>query len=92
MWIIFITIIFCLPTANPVTSQTLNYTAVAVGIIAVFALTSWVITARTWFIGPLREIEAERQGIDISEPGAYEKAIEAGNIGGNQKEKLESSS
>jgi amino acid transporter len=36
-WIGFITIIFCLPTTNPVTSQTLNYTVVAVGIIAIFS-------------------------------------------------------
>src|SRR6187402_1858828 len=42
-WIGFITIIFCLPTANPVTSQTLNYTVVAVGIIAIFSLTAWVV-------------------------------------------------
>lgn len=44
-WISFITIIFCLPTANPVTSQTLNYTVVAVGIIAIFSLGAWVLWA-----------------------------------------------
>lgn len=88
MWIMFITIIFCLPTANPVTSQTLNYTVVAVGIIAVFSLTSWILWAHRWFVGPLREIEAERQGIDISEPGAYEKAVEAGDLNGGAKKAL----
>lgn len=71
----FITIIFCLPTTNPVTSQTLNYTVVAVGIIAFVSLGVWVLSARKWFVGPLREIqEAERLGIDISEPGALEAA------------------
>ncbi|MCJ1472440.1 hypothetical protein MMC13_001088 [Lambiella insularis] len=57
LWIAFISIIFCLPTANPVTSQTLNYTVVAVGIIAVFALGSWVLSARKWFTGPIRQVE-----------------------------------
>jgi hypothetical protein len=74
-WIGFITIAFCLPTANPVTSQTLNYTVVAVGIIAVFSLSAWVLWARRWFVGPLKEIqEARRLGVDILEPGALEEA------------------
>ncbi|MCJ1391527.1 hypothetical protein MMC18_004391 [Xylographa bjoerkii] len=58
LWIGFITIIFCLPTTNPVTSQTLNYTVVAVGIIAIGALGSWFLSARKWFTGPIRQIEA----------------------------------
>ncbi|MCJ1381115.1 hypothetical protein MMC17_004224 [Xylographa soralifera] len=57
LWIGFITIIFCLPTQNPVSSQTLNYTIVAVGIIAIGALGSWFLTARKWFTGPIRQIE-----------------------------------
>ena len=48
----FITVIFCLPELNPVDSQTLNYTPVAVGIIFVAALGSWVLWARRWFTGP----------------------------------------
>lgn len=72
-WIGFITIIFCLPTTNPVTSQTINYTVVAVGIIAIFSLTAWVLWARKWFVGPLKEIEvAQRMGVDINEPGVLE--------------------
>jgi amino acid transporter len=74
-WICFISIIFCLPTANPVTSQTLNYTVVAVGIIAIFSLTAWVTWAHRWFVGPVREIqEANALGVDITAPGALEKA------------------
>lgn len=81
LWIGFITIIFCLPTANPVTSQTLNYTVVAVGIIAVFSLGSWVLWAHRWFVGPVREIvEAERQDVNIVEPGAFERAEADGKV------------
>ena len=79
-WIGFITIIFCLPTANPVTTQSLNYTVVAVGIIAVFSLTSWVTWAHRWFVGPVRELEeAAALGVDITAPGELEKAEAAVN-------------
>jgi amino acid transporter len=74
-WVTFITIAFCLPTANPVgecrgaalihrltlligqvDSQTLNYTVVAVGIVALGTFGSWFLWARKWFVGP-------RQGV-----------------------------
>lgn len=67
LWIAFITIIFCLPTTDPVTSQSLNYTVVAVGIIALFALGSWVITARKWFTGPIRQVEEMHGGEVVQE-------------------------
>jgi hypothetical protein len=60
MQVLFITITFCLPTANPVTSQTLNYTPVAVGIVAAGSLGSWFLWAHRWFKGPLRQIELEQ--------------------------------
>lgn len=73
-WIGCITVVFCLPTSNPVSEQTLNYTVVAVGIIAVGALTSWVLWAHRWFTGPAEEVaEAMRVGVDPTEPGALEK-------------------
>ncbi|KAK3934766.1 amino-acid permease BAT1 [Diplogelasinospora grovesii] len=73
-WIACITVVFCLPTANPVTSETLNYTVVAVGIIGVGAILSWVLWARRWFTGPAAEVaEAMRLGVDPTEPGALEE-------------------
>lgn len=81
MWIMFISIVFCLPTSNPVTTQTLNYTVVAVGIIAVFSVGAWVVSARKWFVGPLREAELELQ--QVSEPGVFEKEVEAGKSDGS---------
>jgi hypothetical protein len=68
-WIGCITVIFCLPTANPVTDQTLNYTVVAVGIIAGGSIFVWIISARKWFVGPAAEVtEALRLGVDLTEP------------------------
>lgn len=88
-WIAFITVVFCLPTSNPVTTQTLNYTVVAVGIIGIFAIGSWVLWARRWFVGPLPEAsEALRVGVDVSEPGALEQkeaeALQAVQAGGKE--------
>jgi amino acid transporter len=81
-WISFISIAFCLPTANPVTSQTLNYTVVAVGIIAIFSLASWVLWAHRWFVGPMKEIrEAQALGVDLLEPGALERAEAEAGLG-----------
>ena len=62
------------------TSQTLNYTPVAVGIIGTFAFGSWFLWARKWFVGPIRQIEAERLGIDIEDPGVLEEAEEQGKL------------
>jgi amino acid permease (GABA permease) len=74
LWIGFITIIFCLPNANPVNSQTLNYTPVAVGIVAAWAFGSWFLWARKWFKGPIRQIEAEVAGVNTDDPEAIDRA------------------
>lgn len=83
LWICFISIVFCLPTTNPATDQTLNYTPVAVGIVGLWAFGSWFLWARKWFTGPIRQIEAERLGINVSEPGALEEAEAHGKLSGN---------
>ncbi|KAK9242040.1 amino acid/polyamine transporter I [Lipomyces tetrasporus] len=71
-WVLFITVVFCLPEANPVTSQTLNYTPVAVGIVAVGTLGSWIVWAHRWFKGPTRQLEVEwgQTGIVVEEKTA----------------------
>lgn len=80
LWIGFITVVFCLPNANPVTSQTLNYTPAAVGIVVVWAFGTWFLWARRWFTGPIRQIMAEEAGIDIEDPGEMERAQMEGKL------------
>ena len=86
VWVCFLIIVFCIPEQNPVDSQTLNYTPVAVGIVALWAFGSWILWARTWFSGPIRQIEAERMGIPVDEPGALEKAEAEGILDGRLNE------
>lgn len=83
LWIAFITIIFCLPAINPVDSQTLNYTPVAVGIVALGAFGSWFLWAHRWYTGPIRQIQLEAQGIDVTDPeveARYEAQVEGKDV------------
>jgi hypothetical protein len=58
LWISFMLIVLCLPEINPVNSKTLNYAPVALGVVVVvYALGFWVISARKWFVGPVKRIE-----------------------------------
>ncbi|KAH6902590.1 APC amino acid permease [Coprinopsis sp. MPI-PUGE-AT-0042] len=57
VWIAFISIAFILPQVNPVNSETLNYAIVAVGIVIIYSVGFWFISARKWFTGPVRQIE-----------------------------------
>ena len=56
-------IIFVLPTAYPVTEQTLNYAPVAVGTVLVGTLVVWFLPfgwgARSWFKGELHNLTRE---------------------------------
>ena len=60
------------------TSQTLNYTPVAVGIVLFGTLSTWLLWARKWFTGPRRQIELEQAGVDISDPAAVAEAEKEG--------------
>ncbi|KAI0773134.1 amino acid transporter [Trametes elegans] len=69
LWIAFISIAFILPQANPVDSQTLNYTIVAVGIVLAYCMGFWVLSARKWFTGPIKQIQEEdaaMEGVDTA--------------------------
>ena len=55
-WVAFITAVFVLPTAYPVTRLTLNYAPVAVGVVLVGTLLYWVLPgvgARHWYRGAI---------------------------------------
>ena len=59
LWICLISIVFILPQANPVDSQTFNYAIVAVGIVVLYSVAFWLVSARKWFKGPIKQIEGE---------------------------------
>ncbi|MGW4212611.1 amino acid permease [Lentzea sp. NPDC004789] len=51
-WVVFITVLFMLPQAYPVTAKTFNYTPIAVLVVLGFAGIWWLASARKWFTGP----------------------------------------
>ncbi|GAA5899064.1 hypothetical protein JCM8208_002992 [Rhodotorula glutinis] len=54
-YVIFITVVFCLPTATPVDINTLNYAPVAVGIVIVWVFVSWFCGMRRVFRAPTQD-------------------------------------
>jgi amino acid transporter len=58
-WVAFISVLFMLPTASPITVRTFNYTVVAVVAVLGFATIYWVVSARHWFKGPKVQGSAE---------------------------------
>ncbi len=59
VWVAFISILFMLPTASPVTAKTFNYTVIAVLVVLGFATIYWFASARRWFKGPKVQGSAE---------------------------------
>ncbi|KAI0262674.1 APC amino acid permease [Russula aff. rugulosa BPL654] len=70
LWIAFISVAFCLPELNPVSTKTLNYAPVAVGIVLTYALGFWTLSARTWFTGPVKQITDLEKGRSANSPEA----------------------
>jgi amino acid permease (GABA permease) len=52
IWVVFITILFMLPTADPIHWSNFNYTIVAVLVVIGFAGIYWLVSAKNWFTGP----------------------------------------
>jgi len=67
LWTLFVSIIFILPTAMPVTAKTMNYAAVFLVFILASALIYWVIRGKRFYTGPLIEARAEDEQDFIAE-------------------------
>ena len=59
IWVVFITILFMLPTVSPITKADFNYTIVAVAAVLGFAGIYWLVSAKNWFTGPKVQGTAE---------------------------------
>jgi amino acid permease (GABA permease) len=59
VWVAFITVLFMLPTVNPITRGNFNYTVVAVAVVLGFAWIYWMVSAKNWFTGPKVQGSAE---------------------------------
>ena len=65
VWVVFITVLFMLPTVNPINFDNFNYTVFAVVAVIGFAGIYWLVSARKWFTGPrVQGSAAELQAIE----------------------------
>lgn len=62
LWVTILTVLFCLPVAYPIDSQTLNYAPVVLGALLLLVLGVWALYARKWFKGPIRTIDKLENG------------------------------
>jgi amino acid transporter len=77
VWIVFISILFLLPSAAPGNNlATFNFAPVAVGVVLLYAGGYWFLSAKNWFKGPkvqgspeeLAKIEAELEAVGVPAP------------------------
>ncbi|KAF8378662.1 hypothetical protein HHK36_030011 [Tetracentron sinense] len=57
LWVATISVLFSLPVVYPITKDTLNYTPVAIGGLLILTVSSWILSARHWFTGPITNID-----------------------------------
>lgn len=57
LWVATISVLFSLPVSFPITSETLNYTPVAVCGLLILTVSAWIFSARLWFRGPITNID-----------------------------------
>ncbi|KAF8970758.1 hypothetical protein BGZ46_010389, partial [Entomortierella lignicola] len=82
IWTAFIFVIFNLPQSWPVTNaNTFNFTPAAVGFLLLFTTSSWFLSARHWFKGPISEIALlELEGKAPASIGEKEEVMEEENL------------
>ncbi|KAI9513298.1 amino acid/polyamine transporter I [Russula earlei] len=58
-WVTFINVLLVFPTVRPTTAKNMNYAVVIIMTVFIYATLSWVISARKWFKGPVRNVSRE---------------------------------
>ncbi|KAL3695805.1 hypothetical protein R1sor_009881 [Riccia sorocarpa] len=60
LWICYSSSVFLLPTLYPLTLESFNYAPVALGVVLSFIMSWWILDARKWFSGPVRNIIVDK--------------------------------
>jgi amino acid transporter len=80
IWVAFISVLFMLPTATPITASNFNYTPVVVLGVLVIVTVWWLVSARYWFKGPI--IQGSEAELAAIEKGVGETVSVEGIAGG----------
>ena len=79
VWVVLISILFMIPAASPVNPGNFNYTPVVV--LGTFLIVGiwWLVSARTWFKGPI--IQGSEEELEAIERSVGEKVLPEGFAG-----------
>jgi len=58
-WVTFINVLLVFPTVRPTTAKNMNYAVVIIMSVFIYAALSWLVSARKWFTGPVRNLSKE---------------------------------
>ena len=79
-WVVFLDVIYCLPTALPVTKENMNYiSVVSVGLIA-FVLGLWMTSKKSSFRGPTVDLEQIRRRREDALQGSNSRRMDERNM------------
>lgn len=73
LWVIFVSVLFMLPTITPVTAVTFNYTPVVVLGTLLILVIWWMVSVRHWFKGP--HVQGSDSELNTIERGFGETAL-----------------
>ncbi|EMC98071.1 hypothetical protein BAUCODRAFT_32069 [Baudoinia panamericana UAMH 10762] len=83
VWTLFVSIIFIMPTALPVTAENMNYAIVYLGGILFFSMLWWYISGRRYYTGPLIEADIQEEHLHAersSDEDINQKTEKYGNM------------
>ncbi|KAF3439275.1 hypothetical protein FNV43_RR17551 [Rhamnella rubrinervis] len=63
LWICYTCSVFLLPVYYPINWDTFNYAPVALGVVLGLIMLWWVLDARKWFRGPVRNIDIQNEKV-----------------------------
>jgi amino acid transporter len=66
-WVAYIVVLLFFPPGQTTTAEGMNYSVVIIMGVFIFASLSWVLSARHWFIGPVRTIDETSSASSLQE-------------------------
>ncbi|KAL2941863.1 Amino-acid permease BAT1-like protein [Bienertia sinuspersici] len=63
VWICYTCVVFLLPTYYPITWNSFNYAPAALAVVLGLIMLWWVVDARKWFKGPVRNIDGQNDKV-----------------------------
>ena len=60
-WIVFFSVILCIPSVSPVDAITMNWASLMIGAIIIFSLAFWFLGGRKTYKGPMQTLSENKE-------------------------------